>query len=142
MSIKQEQFRPSLSLAEVVAICDSLSQTEPGSKLYQKMIIYHAKINIGLNPPSYTSTVKQSVEQKLGLAPTEPKVSAAQYQARLQQKQELAPATLSKEDRFNLLAAKSFESPESLSAEEAAEGRALEQELYGMDMGTFPATEE
>ena len=41
-----------------------------------------------------------------------------------------------------MLAAKSFDAPESLSYEEVTEGRALEQELYGMDMGTFPATEE
>ena len=102
MSAKQEQFRPSLSLTEIAAICDSLNVTEPGSKLYQKLVIYHAKINIGLNPPSYVATGRKTLEQKLGLdSPSDaspPIDRAAVYQARLAQKQELAPATVSKEE--------------------------------------------
>lgn len=137
MAAKQEQFRPSLTLAEIKQICDSLHCTEPGSKLFHKLAVYYAKVNLGLNPPAYISTVKQTLEQKLGLdsEATQSTDRAAQYQARLQQKQELAPATLSKEERFNLLAAKAFAG--SITDEELVEGRALEQELYGMDMGTF-----
>lgn len=137
MVTKQEQFRPSLSLAELKTICDSLHTTSPGSALFKKLAVYYAKVNVGLNPPAYIAAKRESVEQRLGLedGATEFIDKATVYQERLRQKQEIAPNTLTAQEQFELLASKAIAG--TITEQEKEQGKKLEEELYGMDMGTF-----
>jgi len=130
------QYRPSLSLAELQEL---VSYIPKQSVLYSKLYIYLAKANLGLNAAAYTAEPKETIEEKLGLQMAGATVvnKAAAYTALLQQKQELAPATMSKEDRFNLLGAKAMAAPPTITEEEREEGKQLEIELYGMELGTF-----
>ena len=144
MSAKSRtQYRPSLCMEELEELLTYIPKT---SALFAKLHVYTIKANLGLNSAAYIGMPKDTIAARLGMTAESNAIIADQvvdraavYQARLAQKQELAPATLSKEERFEILAAKSFNG--ELTLDEAAEGRALEQELYGMDMGTFPAAE-
>ena len=133
MSRKYEQYRPSFTLAELKEVVSALPQN---SALRNKLALYIAKINFGIKAPAYIAEGKQTVEESLGFTPPVKDTGAKSYMERLQAKASLSQDILSPEERFNLLAGKAAEG-EVLTPEEKEEGQRLEQELYGMDMGTF-----
>jgi len=124
---KQEQYRPSFTLSELEDFLLFLPETCP---TYNKLAVYVYKVKMGLNAAAYASAPKVSL------------VESPAYTARLQQRAELAPTTLTAEDRYNLLAAKAMAAVAEdrttwLTEVEIEEGKRLEQELYGMELGTF-----
>ena len=133
MSRKYEQYRPSFTLAELKEVVSALPQN---SALRNKLALYIAKINFGIKAPAYITEGKQTVEESLGFTPPVKDTGAKSYMERLQAKASLSQDILSPEERFNLLAGKAAEG-KVLTPEEIEEGKRLEQELYGMDMGTF-----
>lgn len=140
MAKRQEQYRPSFTLAELLELLEYIPAK---SALKTKLTIYVAKVSVGLNAAAYISEPKQSLEDKLGFSPVSPvsggvAKNAEAYMQKLQIKQQIAPESLTPEDRFNILAQKAISG--EITAEERIEGSQLEQELYGMDMGTFAST--
>jgi len=137
---KQEQYRPSFTLSELEDFLLFLPETCP---TYNKLAVYVYKVKMGLNAAAYASAPKVSLVESLGGELPEKKAKdSAAYTARLQQRAELAPTTLTAEDRYNLLAAKAMAAVAEdrttwLTEVEIEEGKRLEQELYGMELGTF-----
>lgn len=143
MNQKRNQYRPVLTLAELEYLRDTLAHCNDieGAKLHRYFTQYLFKVNIGLNSAAYEKTGAGTIAGKLGFAtPAEEvqtKPDAAKYLDNLKLKESLGGmAILSKEDQYNLLAGKAVNG-EELTAEQVAEGKKLELELYSMDLGTF-----
>lgn len=138
---RQAQYRPSLSAAEIDTIISLLPRD---STVYKKLAMYQVKINIGLNVPAYIKTGEQqakSVAAQVGLVQEDsdgensPEQNHAMMIAKLEHRAQFAPQLMSPADRFELLGAKAIAG--TASAEEIEEGKKLELELYGSNMGTF-----
>ena len=134
----QAQYRPSLSADEIARLLGYIPQSDP---MYRKLSIYQVKINIGLNVPSYLKTGEQEARSRLAQlgGVMEKPVNHAREQELEQQKLEhqakFASQLMSRADKYTLLGNKALAG--TCTEEEKAEGRALELELYQMDMGTF-----
>jgi len=134
----QAQYRPSLSADEIARLLGYIPQSDP---MYRKLSIYQVKINIGLNVPSYLKTGEQEARSRLAQlgGVTERPANHAREQELEQQKLEhqakFAPQLMSSADKYTLLGNKALAG--TCTEEEKTEGRALELELYQMDMGTF-----
>ena len=136
----QAQYRPSLSSAEISELLEYIPRDRP---LYKKLAVYQIKINIGLNTPSYLKTGEQEARSKLALLGGTSEFSSPVNHAReqrieqekLEHKALFAPQLLSSADKYTLLGNKALAG--TITEEEKAEGRALELELYQLDMGTF-----
>ena len=131
MSNKLEQFRPCFTYLELSQL---LSELSPNSSLYKKIAKFKYKVDVGVNAVAFSTAPKQTLEQSIGAAP-ESNIGYAAQLAKLESKAQHSPQLLSSEDKYNLLGAKALAG--TLTEEEKAEGRALELELYQLDMGTF-----
>jgi len=140
MSIRQAQYRPSLSEAEINQLLEYIPRQSP---LYKKLAVYQVKINVGLNVPAYIKTGEQeknSIAARLGLigtatTPAEHAEQQRQEAQKIEHKALFAPQLMSSADKYTYLGNKALAG--TITEEEKAEGRALELELYQMDMGTF-----
>lgn len=137
---KQEQYRPSFSLAELDKLLSYIPESSP---LYSKLKVYLLKVNVGLNCAAYIKTgeqEKRTLAAQVGLE-ADPALGEDHLENqrllrnKLDTQARLAPQLMSDEDRLEYLAQRSVE--EIATPEEIEEGRALELKIHGMSFGMF-----
>ena len=131
MSKKLDQYRPCFNYLELTELVSLLPQSHP---LFLKLSMFKYKIDMGLNAPAFATAPRQSLEQSIGAEP-ENNIGYTAQLAKVQSKANYAPQLLTAADKYELLGNKAITG--TITEEEKAEGRALELELYQMDMGTF-----
>lgn len=141
----EKLFRPYLSGDDIIYIL-SLIEAHKNEKeaiaLYHRLGQFKFKIANGFTKPAYVATEKVSIEDRLGLQTevdthTHKNTSVIKSSEYIKKLESIPKEAMTPEERFNYLAGKMAENSSSLTADEIAEGKKLELELYKINMGMF-----
>lgn len=140
MPQSKKLFRPYLTEEEIFHLAYLCSEYKDklSKEIHKKLMKYKLSISHELISPSYTSTNDTpSIEESLGLELPDDKdnsgvTKAEKYNKKLSM---IAPELLTPTERYDFLAYKMLEG--TITEKEREEGKKLELELFGMELGTF-----